>query len=359
MSIRMRCAAAAMIVAAGLCASQAIAQAPAVPGDSPASYGVDASYFDYSYTSAISDDCGAAAACDNCCNGRRSRRLYAGVEATYLRADLEERGFEFFDDNNGFLMNSGDIELDDYYAAPRVWFGWENECGRGIRVRYWEYLADERVDLFDFDYDAQANLVDARLNEQVDAYTIDLEYTVHGCRRGWDLIGSFGVRHAHLGRNANYTYFNGDDDLYASMLLTNNFNGTGLTFGVEARRPTRNFESLSWYINLRGSVLWGDDNGYVRQILTDPIIELVQEIETFDQETLWVFDAQFGLEWSHYLECCQGTVFARGLIEYQWWEGTATDFIALQTDGSSYNFAQNLNETTQFYGATFSIGFER
>ena len=87
-----------------------------------------------------SSDCGAlggdSCGCDSCpLDGSACYRpygLYAGVEATYLRA------------NYYTLSTGGDSNGFGYNAAPRLWLGWQTRSGWGIRGRYWDFDANKQ-----------------------------------------------------------------------------------------------------------------------------------------------------------------------------------------------------------------------
>jgi hypothetical protein len=77
-------------------------------------------------------------------------------------------------------------------------------------------------------------------------------------------------------------------------------------------------------------------------ILAGPVMA-----DVIDNAKQSIFETQFGLMWSHYLECCHGSVFARTAFEYQHWD----------TSAGRIGLASVLD--ADLYGVAFAVGFQR
>jgi hypothetical protein len=177
------------------------------------------------------------------------------------------------------------------------------------------------------------------------AYTIDLEITKQldaGC---WSFLGTFGARYARLEQDQ--TLVAAVPGSVLSAFASNHTEGTGLTSALEARRALGD-SNWSVFANVRGSVLWGSD--YVAagaSVNTTAVAE-----DRANGDTLWIVEAQIGLEWSQPLKCICGTVFVRGAYEYQRW----TDTQAAVQDPIS---VAPPNSNVDFNGLAFAVGFSR
>lgn len=287
--------------------------------------------------------------CDPCCAPRKcGPTINVGVEATYLRPD--------FDANEADPFLGGGVFNYEYEAAPRVWVGVEGASGFGIRARYWDYDAESSFHFVDIDTE-EADFVSVSSAAAFDVYHIDIELTRRCCVAGWSTLGSFGVRHTGMSfqAQAEIVYDGISADLDVTMtFLGHRFDGTGLTFAMEGRKPVGR-SRLALYWNARGSVLWGDhkaagldynvdvDNG---EFSVDTDADLVRE-----DDEMWILEAQVGLEYTHALKC-GGIAFARGAFEYQ--DYNFSDFApAVVGDFDAFR------DDFDMYGFSFAVGISR
>lgn len=280
----------------------------------------------------------------------------AGIEATYLTPNAHSQTIT--DGGQAGLLQGNILDFDKFEAAPRVWLGLENDCGRGIRARYWKYDTCNSRDtlILDSEQDTVRAITEY---SNLEAYTIDLEFTARGEAMCWDWLGTAGVRNGAISRNAAIGVF--DSDLGIDALQKDvQFNGTGLTASLEGRHPF-GCRELSLIANVRGSALWGKVKNSASAALGEVILEspLLATGCTCEDSTLWIFESQVGVEWSHDLTCCRGRVFARALFEYQYWNVNNPSVINLEATNESTISIGSLASRVDFYGPTFAVGFSR
>lgn len=312
--------------------------------------------------------CGAVGAC-GCYS---AKGLIAGVEATFLWADVEGGGagsFTVFDAANNpvtGMTNGGSDISGEYGFAPRLWLGYQWDKW-GLVGRYWDYRTDGR----DFEpflgppaplgFESLTNL---RL------YTTDLELRRLYCHRGWEGYASFGVRYAHLevASGLRNTTLLGNELLSASALSGQAAHGTGLTGSLVGARPISKHSSAQLFWSARGSVLWGHSDNEV-YTTASAISTLPASAAAFNgasgggDNTLWIGEVQLGVQWTHQLRCLPGVAFLRVVGEYQYWDtdsdGGAMAFsVADINPGSAILATATAGDTrVDLYGFGISTGF--
>ena len=298
------------------------------------------------------DGCDPAMDCCNPCG--MGYGLAVGVEATYLKPDVDrEVAFE-------------SIGHYDYEAAPRIWMHWQNPGGGGVRVRYWN-LDAERSGSGANDFDDGAFVLSSCDNLEVDA--VDLELTRAFCFHDCSFLGSFGVRHGRLSQDAttHITSFDleggGGDDASAILLDgVREMEGNGLTMALDMRVPVFH-PRFSAICNLRGSVLWGDNdfNTTVRVVEVVPVGAGDLDLNDFDERRFhgsngraaWISELQAGGEWNTPIDACYGggSAFIRLLVEAQWWNLPG---VTIHDD-----FPNAPDQVYDFLGFTAAVGITR
>ena len=254
----------------------------------------------------------------------------AGAEATYLSL-------------NARALEPGSLSF-GFEAAPRIWLGVENASGFGAQVRYWQFDADARAV-------EQFGSAIGMIASKVELCTLDAE-----ALRAWrgdsgGLTLTFGGRYAAF-ENDNVL---GANDVGGSIfppqfseILDREFHGGGLTGSVQL---TRALGEAGWQLfgNVRGSALWGNETlGEQIVFVNNGSLTNFTFQERIDNARLYIVEAQIGLQWSQYLECCRGAVFARTTFEYQNWDTTAVG-----DNGGPSRLDSDL------YGVAFAIGLQR
>ena len=317
------------------------------------------------------DGCGSCCVSSSAC--RKPWHVVLGVEATFLQPNVGDTGLLHLTPG-GRLVTSRLADLDDYYAAPRVWLGVENCNGHGIRARYWDFDASA------WDYDTLLipiglNAFDTQTfdaSSRLEAYTIDLEYTRRFQSHNWRMLGSIGVRHAKLDRAESLSGFTTDLlsgptplGVATQILSERSISATGLTLGLEGTRPLRNW-NINFFWNVRGSALWGDNRSnnistmYIAPVgLGAGAVNAANVLLLDETDVLYILEFQTGVEWRHPLKCCCAEMFARVAFEYQYWdaEESGGDYLTqVVVDVDPINFGETRDMRVDFIGLAVSCG---
>jgi hypothetical protein len=280
------------------------------------------------------DDCGAGYGCNCFCN-IGCGGIYGGVEAVVVRPHFEHEITRI-----GPQLEPPDgAQIDpsfDFSVSPRIFLGWRNCRGTGIRARYWYY--DQTADL--------ANVGDFDLlRSGLTVQALDLEFTQLVCLGPVNTNFALGVRYASV---ENVLEFSIEEE---NAKLRNQFDGWGPTIAMENRIPL-GCSNVSVVGNLRGSLLFGDTHVTVAG---DDSGETIDEATFIDgrQDVVAVAELQVGLQWSR---CTNYGVFsAYALLEGQYWAGAASDFAPGVEEFSVTATDSDLG----FVGGTFGIQLAR
>jgi len=271
------------------------------------------------------------------CRQPRKRIIVMGTEAVFLSPDLNGARSSFvFDDfanSSQFTYAPGSAsakgaDLDDFYIAPRLWLGVQGECW-GVVGRYFHLRAGENA----YDPYIPASLDQGfDVHSAFEAYYTDLELTRNFCLNGIKNQFSFGVR---------YALFEHDESVIAMAEVPEGLinggarsnrqaHGTGITFGLNGRKPLFCNSCAHWFYNIRSSVLWGSVNNSVETwsetILSDPNATAIAgskdgAIAAVDDD-IFIGEVQLGLEWNFAMRCLPAKSFFRMAFEYQYWDAS-------------------------------------
>ncbi len=200
------------------------------------------------------------------------------------------------------FQSEGQMEGFDYKAAPRIWLGWQNSNGFGLRARW-------------FDYDG-GGASPTSIYSDVGMETFDLEVTdTFTLGKKWEGLLSAGVRYAE---------FTETRTVGGGVLETDG--ALGLVVGAELYRPLTC--NLYLFGIGRTAFMYADatnNNGTLNPDTTFNISEL-----------------QVGVEYRRYLS---GTtrLFARAAVEGQYWAG----------------MSDRDTEDVSLIGGTFAVGIAR
>ncbi len=335
--------------------------------------------------------CGGGCACQRCC--KRPCTIVAGTEAVFLSPDINGRRvtYEFEQLVNGTrtgLQQFGPYwdhaDLNDFYVAPRIWLGVQG-CKWGIVGRYFHLRAGEN----DFDSLQPWELYpdnDYNANSIFEAYYADLEVTRNFCLHGCKNQLSFGARYALIehhesiyGRSFVRTDTT-DGILEGTTRANRSAHGTGLTFGLNGRKPLFPCSCAHWFYSARSSVLWGCNHSEVQTsagvtvIPTDGSVPggsagSIDGARTSVNDDLFIGEFQAGIQWDFALRCLPAKAFFRTAFEYQYWDassgGAASgSFAGVQTtDGGDTNdyvvstTADAPGLIVDLYGVSVATGF--
>jgi len=289
--------------------------------------------------------------CDTCCapgcgcaKCRPRRILVVSTEAVFLSPTLNGRSvfYEFDDFVNPTLQFGPDFgyaALDDFYVAPRLSVGWQGCCW-GIMGRYYHLRAGEQAfnPLVGHGSHGQIANQTINVNNILEAYYTDIELTrnfcVHGCK------GQFGF-------GARYALISHDESIYGRSLNTDpnsasiiqggarrnrSSHGTGLTMGINARKPLFCNSCANWFFSARSSILWGCNHTDVESWADTTVFGTasvpggsagtVNGASASVEDDLFIGEVQAGIEWNFALRCLPAKSFFRAAFEYQYWDGS-------------------------------------
>lgn len=289
----------------------------------------------------VNDDLYAAQPCDDYAIETGPRwRPYAGAAATFLSANtLGSSNSVTIVNVPGGTINTVNLDAQNsgLEATPRLWLGIANDCGLGVRATYWQLSQTNTGFDFASPLVIPADLRGFNFDNGLDLYTIDVEGTYEFTFGNWNVLSSIGAR--HVGTDANsfatgieFVDIGGGsfDQVIGTAAGGSSFNGTGITFGVQAIKPLwcKPCGSLDLFLAGRGSALMGNSTAYAAATssVTNTGFAAVaaqQAIAISDDDDLWIGEVQAGLQWSHYFSRCQcpTRAFVRTYVEYQNWDG--------------------------------------
>jgi len=244
--------------------------------------------------------------CDSDCCDCKSSGIVGGVDLMFLRLYARQ----------GAGGNSAAGNIDDYFpdygfnVTGRYWLGYEMSDGLGIRARFFEwqhsraYLGRNREQAFKI---------------------VDVEATLDSTFYNWELTGIGGIRWGSI-------QLDGSDFGEPNPM---NFEGTGLTLGVELRRPF--WRNLSLIGGARYSVLCGqtDFEPVSTAVLGDTFIDITE--------------VRLGVEWEMQMGS-GGRLFANGVWEHQIY--TTDTYMPFAIDPETVG-------DVSLAGPAFSIGINR
>jgi len=235
--------------------------------------------------------CGGDPQC-GCYDCTRTGGLVFGAEITFLRPhhSMGTRGYD------------GTDLLFDFEAAPRFWMGWVNECGLGIRFRYWD---------FDHTQTVASQYGQGRTDSQrFDISVSDLEITdTMQLTCLWELTISGGVRYVDYDERR-FTTFVRDGSIAGLQEFRSST--WGPTISAELRRPI--WGCLDVFANVRGSAMFGDED----ELLWDPQGQQRMLVGSESADVKFITEMQLGSEYNRPLSN-GARLFFRGAVEAQYW----------------------------------------
>jgi hypothetical protein len=280
-------------------------------------------------------DCGCVGTC--CCPPERS--LVASVETTFFWPQFT-RSFltSSVDSGSGpvnFASNSalGSVE-GGLLVAPRITLGVQG-CQWGLVTRYW--YASPWASGF-----TSANPAGAPagviLFDDFRAYTLDLEVQRRFCLGSWTGYGLFGARYAMVDndRLLAATSIGADDEVTTRSYASQQFGGTGVTFGFWGIRPICCDSPLKYFVANRYSILWGSGDAATETLATafnsgSGFASSIDGAGVGGTGDLFIAEVQFGLQWDAQLRCFPGRAFVRTGLEFQYWDTNVGLFAASES----------------------------
>ena len=310
----------------------------------------------------VSDNCCGPTCDDICCQPCRPPRrriLVVGTEAVFLSPDLNgTRSRYIFDDFTAppvhyeygpGAIDSPDTDIDDFYIAPRLWLGVQGECwgvvGRYFHLRAGEHGHDQFLPVArDTNFDPVGTVDQGYdVNSIFEAYYADLELTRNFCVNGCKNQFSFGARYALIEHDESvFASVERDEGILRGHARSNReAHGTGLTFGLNGRKPLFCNSCAHWFYNLRSSVLWGCSHNSTETWSESVLLNQASTAVAFSDDgafnaiddDLFIGEVQLGIEWNFAMRCLPAKSFFRAAFEYQYWDSSRGQATALSSAG--------------------------
>ncbi|MGY8771409.1 MAG: Lpg1974 family pore-forming outer membrane protein [Pirellulales bacterium] len=245
--------------------------------------------------------CDDTPCCGTCCI--RSG-WYAGFDMVIAKPYFED------------AIEPGDSEY-DFEFSPRFILGAKNDCGTGIRARYWWYDADSSV------ADGTGSLFAGdQLNMKMSVFDLELTQDVYWGPVQATIFG--GVRYADMSHTA-----------IAGLTDFQSQNGWGPTIGIDTLTSLPCQASL--IENIRYAALFG---------IADSTFEGPKHDNGFGS-----IETQLGVQWERGLGC--GVLRLRGIVESQLWMASLEDPEAI------FSGVENPDENLFMLGFVFGIEYLR
>ena len=286
--------------------------------------------------------CGPGCGCAKCC--RRRCILVVGTEAVFLSPTVNGTATyyqfdDFVDPSLQFGPDFGYGAIDDFYMAPRLSVGFQG-CRWGIMGRYYHFRAAEHAHNPLVGHGSYGQLANQTINVSniLEAYYTDVEVTrnfcVHGCKGQF----GFGCRYALISHDESiYGRSINSDPNSASLIQggarrNRGVHGTGLTMGINARKPLFCNSCAHWFFSARSSILWGcnhteveswaDVTAFGNATVPGGSAGSIDGAAASVADDLFIGEIQAGLEWDFALRCLPAKAFFRTAFEYQYWDGS-------------------------------------
>ncbi|HEX5103142.1 MAG TPA: hypothetical protein VFV87_04995 [Pirellulaceae bacterium] len=260
-----------------------------------------------------------------CCSG-----LFLGVEGTFLAPVGEPTTGVLLTDLVSGATYSGTSQP-GLGAGVRTWLGLQNCNGTGFVVRYWTFGNQ----VINPDPVVPVNKQPAFHNSYfLNAYALDIEMIQRFCWHGTRWYATFGGRYARLERNQLVAGYGtvGDVSLYGLAQAANEIEGAGFTTSLWATGPLCGCClpcGFNWYGGARISILWADSlasayteaNAAVKPPIGAAVANSIDAAfaSKDHSETIFIAEAQAGIQYEHCLPCHNAIFFARAGFEYQHW----------------------------------------
>ncbi len=253
---------------------------------------------------------------DPICCDTPSSNWYVGVDLPVLKPHMGTLGGYFFDHPAVDITPSHDFQV-----SPRIYLGFDNAEGLGVRARYWTFDSDAELAFptdgaHDFDFDFGPGEVSVLGTQSwLSADTLDLEATQRGClgHFQFQLAGGFRYAKMETGVGIYGDYEVDDTDTPYTAGIDMDFEGVGPTIAIDVRRPFGS-RGLALVGNARSSWMFGktDINGA-------GVLDAFPVGIYADDHMMQINEVSLGVEWSRCL-ARGGKVTVAAAWEAQAWE---------------------------------------
>ncbi len=244
---------------------------------------------------------------DLSCSDCPTNNFYAGFDLAVLKPHMGTLGAEFFGHPAVDLTPSF-----DYEASPRIWLGWDNAEGVGVRARYWTFESDATLA---FPQDPAHGFFGPVLGTAswLNADTLDFEATMRGCLGQLEFQLAGGFRYATIETGVGvYGDFSQNQPTLGGIGM--DFEGIGPTIAANVVRPIGS-RGLALVGSARSSWMYGTTDVF-------PVGELqgVLPVAAYvDDHMMQINEVSLGVQWSRCL-ARGGQISVAAVWEAQAWE---------------------------------------
>ena len=270
----------------------------------------------------------------------------------------------YFSRNNAyFLENPSGVDGQravmfdwDYKYSPRIELGWLNDCGVGLRGRYWWFHNDTTLDATSPDGEIASWFAEDSVSTDLgfdDATSAEFRHKLHIDVA--DLEAVFNV--CKWTYSAGGRYLSMDQKYIATQLAPSttsfeakhNFNGGGLTTAVEYFQPV--WCGFSLFTKARGSLLYGHSSFLAINAEGDTAIRSRNK-----HDLIAIGELQLGVDWR--FSFCDMCSFLRFAIETQYWIGGGAGGPGDNAvfDEGNYQSSNPQDSHLGFFGFNIGIG---
>lgn len=206
-----------------------------------------------------------------------------------------------------------DFPENDYDPAARVWVGWVNDNGLGVRARWFQFDQSLGSETFETFIDGTDIFAEGGLEVE----SVDIEIAQQFSAGLFEANVGGGIRYGKVRHDFALEAFDPDESLFVGALR--DFEGVGPTMFAEFRRPL-GCSNLALLANVRYSVLFGEDDAALGAFYANPDDSFGVEAILSEDVVVGVGEIQLGAEYSRDLDYGR-RVFVRGMFEAQQWSG--------------------------------------
>ncbi len=243
---------------------------------------------------------------DLSCGDCPTSNWYVGVDLAVLKPHMGTLGADLG------IFNHPAVDVTpshDFQVSPRVWLGWDNADGLGVRARYWTFDSDATLAFPVANHPPVFGPIDGT-QSWLGADTLDLEATQRGCLGNLEFQLAGGFRYANMETGVG-VYGTAPIPFEAGIDI--DFEGVGPTVAIDVRRPIGN-RGLALVGSARSSWMYGETD-----INGSGVLDGIPAGLYADDHMMQINELSLGVQWSRCL-ARGGQISVAALWESQAWE---------------------------------------
>lgn len=281
---------------------------------------------------------GCGLGCAPCCG------WYSGFEATFLKPRFENNtAYTVMDSTDGtndasFVDSQFNYDLE---FSPRVFLGWQQDCGVGLRATWWHFdhtagaaqanppastfgrISPPSFDGVDVDISTNVPSDNFLASTDLSAYAIDLETTKQAALGGWQVGLGCGFRYAYVEQGYQAATSNAAGDAIGNINFRHSIEGFGPTLSLDVFRPYNSCSGM--FCKARGSLLFGDGESQFRSAENINATQFDTTRTTAHDDLLTIGELQVGYKWLGMQSSCRPyRPFCSIAMEGQVWDGAGS-----------------------------------